>query len=50
MQYTKLLDLNVFNDAIQIHVSNRQTPSTFRVSSGPMVAAVINAAVQRFMA
>jgi hypothetical protein len=50
MQYAKMLDLNVYSDAVQFHVSNRQTPSTFRVSSGPLVAAVINAAAERALA
>jgi hypothetical protein len=47
MPYAKLLDLNVFSDAVQIHLSNRQNPPTFRVSSGQLVAAAINAAMQR---
>ena len=47
MPYTKLVDLNVFSDGIQIHLSNRQNPPMFRVADGPMVAAAINAAVQR---
>ena len=47
--YAKLVDMNVFTDGIQFHVSNRQNPSMFRVESGPMVAAVVNAAMQRLM-
>jgi hypothetical protein len=47
MPYTKLIDLNVYTDAIQIHLSNRQNPPMFRVTDGPMVAAAINAAIQR---
>ena len=39
MPYTKLLDLNVYTDTIQVHLSNRQNPPTFRVANGPMVAA-----------
>lgn len=49
MSYAKLLNMNVFADAIQIHVSNRQKPTTIRVSSGDMVAAAINAAMQRLL-
>jgi hypothetical protein len=47
VRYDKLLSLNVYSDAVQFHVSNRQNPSTFRVRSGPMVAAAVNGAVQR---
>lgn len=47
VRFDRLLSLNVYRDAIQFHVSNRQTPSLFRVSSGPMVAAAVNAAAQR---
>ncbi len=49
MPYAKLLDLGVYTDAIQIHLSNRQDPPTFRVSSGPLAAAAINAASQRLL-
>lgn len=49
MPYTKVLDLNVYTDAIQVHLSNRQNPPTFRVSSGTLVAAAINAALQRML-
>ena len=44
--YGMLLDMNVFTDGIQFHVSGRQTPSMFRVNDGQMVAAVVNAAMQ----
>ena len=47
MPYTKLLDLNVYTDALQVHLSNRQNPPTFRVADGPMIAAAINAAAQK---
>ncbi len=47
VSFVKLLGLNVFNDGIQFHVSNRQNPSLFRVESGPMVAAAVNGATQR---
>ena len=47
VSFAKLLGLNVFNDGIQFHVSNRQNPSLFRVDSGPMVAAAVNGATQR---
>lgn len=47
ISFAKLLGLNVFNDGIQFHVSNRQIPSFFRVESGPMVAAAVNGATQR---
>lgn len=47
VRFDKLISLNVYRDAIQFHVSNRQTPSLFKVSSGPMVASAVNAAAQR---
>lgn len=47
VSYAKLIGLNVFTDGIQFHVSNRQTPTLFRVESGPMVAAAVNGAIQR---
>jgi hypothetical protein len=47
--YPKMLDLNVYTDAVQFHVSGRQNPSMLRVGDGPMVAAVINAASQRLL-
>jgi hypothetical protein len=46
MPYAKLDGLNVFTDGIQFHMSNRQNPPVFRVRSGPLAAAVINAAAQ----
>ncbi|MFN0146625.1 MAG: hypothetical protein ACKVT1_08950 [Dehalococcoidia bacterium] len=45
--YRKLLDMDVFSDGIRLAVSNRQTPSTFRVASGDVIAAMINGAAQR---
>jgi hypothetical protein len=47
--YPKMLDLNVYTDAVQFHVSGRQTPSMFRVADGPLIAAAINAASQRLL-
>jgi len=47
MKYDKLLSMNIYGDAIQFHVSNRQNPSLFKVASGPMVAAAVNAAAQQ---
>ncbi len=49
MPYSKLVDMNVYTDGIQIHSSNRQNPSMFRVSSGPMIAAATNAATQKLL-
>jgi hypothetical protein len=49
MNYAKLINLNVYTDALQVHVSNRQAPTTLRVTNGPMVAAAVNAAMQRLM-
>jgi hypothetical protein len=47
--YSKLLNFEVYSDAIQIHVSNRQKPTTFRVSDGPMIGALVNGATQRLL-
>ena len=47
VSFAKLLGMNVYNDGIQFHVSNRQNPSLFKVESGPMVAAAVNGATQR---
>ncbi len=43
--YAKLLGVNVFDDGIQFHVSNRQTPTLFRVHDGHLVAAIVNSAM-----
>jgi hypothetical protein len=47
--YGKLAGLNVFDDGIEFHVSNRQKASLFRVGDGHLVAAAVNAAVQKAM-
>lgn len=47
--FAKLLGLNVFDDGIQFHVSNRKTAPLFRVSDGYLVAAAVNAVVQRLV-
>jgi len=45
--YSKLVDIAVFTDGIRFHVSNRQNASLFKVESGDVVAALVNAAAQR---
>lgn len=45
--YAKLLNIDVFTDGIRFHVSNRQTSHLFRLDSGDVAAATLNAAVQR---
>lgn len=45
--YPKLLNIDVFTDGLRFHVSNRQTAHLFRVDSGDVIAATLNAAVQR---
>jgi len=47
LQYKKLANLSVYSDGVQFHVTNRQTPPLFTVRNGEVVAAIINAAVQR---
>lgn len=46
--HTKLTSMEVFTDGLLLGVSNRQTPSLFQFTgtSGPVLAAVINAAIQ----
>jgi hypothetical protein len=50
VRYDKLVSVNVYRDAIQFHVSNRQNASLFKVSSGPMIAVTVNAAAQKLLA
>jgi len=45
--YSKLVGLEVFSDGIRFSVSNRQNAPLFRVENGEVVAATVNAAVQR---
>jgi hypothetical protein len=45
--YAKLVNLSVFTDGVRFHVSNRKTAPLFKLDSGDVAAAVINAAVQR---
>lgn len=45
--YCKLVNLDVLDDGIRFHVSNRQTAHLFQLDSGQVVAATINAALQR---
>ena len=46
--YAKLLNMNVFNDGIQFHISNRKTAPVFRLQEGMgnVIAATINATCQ----
>jgi len=46
-RYDKLVGVEPYTDAIQIAVSNRQTPSLYGVPNGVLVAAVINTAMGR---
>jgi hypothetical protein len=46
--YPKLLGVEVFSDGIRFSASNRQNAPLFRVENGDVVAATVNAAVQRF--
>jgi hypothetical protein len=45
--YKKLLNLDVFIDGVRFHISNRKTAPLFKLASGNVVAAVVNAAFQR---
>ncbi|MBI2912653.1 MAG: hypothetical protein HYY03_01895 [Chloroflexi bacterium] len=48
MPYSKLLTLNVFNDGIQFHLSNRKKAPLFKLENGQVIAAMVNAAVQDY--
>lgn len=43
--YSKLVGVNVFDDGIQFHVSNRKNATLLRVGDGHLVASVVNAAM-----
>ncbi len=45
-KHTKLVGLEVFTDGVRLSVSNRQTPSLFKLANGEMTAAILNRAVQ----
>jgi hypothetical protein len=45
--YTKLVGLNVFEDGVQLHASNRKNAPVFRLEAAEATAATINAAAQR---
>lgn len=47
MPYSKLLALNVFNDGIQFHLSNRKKAPLFKLENGQVIAAMVNAAMQK---
>lgn len=47
--YPKLLQVQVFTDGIRLAVSNRQQPSLFKLDSGDVAAAIINAAAQKML-
>jgi hypothetical protein len=47
MPYSKLLNLTVFKDGIQFHMSSRQTAPLFKLENGEVAAAMVNASVQR---
>ena len=51
MPYAKLINLSVFDDGVQFHLSNRQNPPLFRLDRGigNAVAAAINAASQSLL-
>ena len=44
--YPKLLDISIYSDGIRLAVSNRQTPSVFRLNTPELTAAIINGAMQ----
>ena len=47
MPFSKLLNMTVFTDGIQFHLSNRKAAPKFKVESGDVIAAVVSGAVQR---
>lgn len=46
-RYDKMVGMEAFSDGLRIGVSNRQTASLFRIPAGPVVAAMINGAMQK---
>lgn len=50
MPYSKLLSLEVFEDGVAFHLSNRKNSPLFRLDSGHAVAAAVNTAAQRLQA
>ncbi len=47
LPYAKLVNLEVFGDGVQFHVSNRQSAPIFQVPAPDVVAAFVHAAAQR---
>jgi hypothetical protein len=45
--YTKLVGINVFEDGVQLHASNRKNAPVFQLDAPEPIAATINAAAQR---
>ena len=45
--HSKLMNVEVFTDGIRFHASNRQRSPLFAVGNGEIVAATLNAAMQR---
>lgn len=43
-KYDKLVGVHLYDDAVTLQVSNRQTPSTFRFDRPDLIAALLNAA------
>jgi hypothetical protein len=48
--FAKLVGMDGFSDGLRLHASNRQNAPLFRLESGDVVAATINAAAQRLEA
>jgi hypothetical protein len=48
--YSKLVGVEVFEDGIRFSASNRQNAPLFKLENGEVIAATVNAAVQRFNA
>jgi hypothetical protein len=46
MPYKKLLDINVYSDGIQFHLSNRKSAPLFKIGRADVVAAIVNTAAQ----
>jgi hypothetical protein len=51
MPYSKLVQMSLFTDGIDFHLSNRKKAPTFQLGANPdAVAAVVNAAAQKAQA
>jgi hypothetical protein len=49
MLFSKILSLEVFEDGVRIHLSNRKNSPSFQVPSGDVVTAVVGSAMRNLL-